>query len=202
MHAGVVCRHLHAGSLAGAPFLSEWPSVHLRRRFPRRRPLVPIRGARPCARRPRVHNSGLGPNIIRLVRHVFQTMCVRFDREPDVSPPPPPLPKSSPPRLVSRASSTSACARIHRRREARNRRVRINDISGRVNAGELGLAVATSALRMPVVVSRHSGDGLGTRASALRLSSSNRSSAGCEISRIGSMLEPPLRALDWDRMPN
>ncbi len=85
----------------------------------------------------------LNPSIVRAMRKVFQTMRLRFDPEPDVCPTAAFVPEDLTwPRVVRRAFSDPRVPHESTGVEGRGtEEVKTNDISGRVNVGEVGFTI-------------------------------------------------------------
>src|ERR1035438_4625753 len=85
----------------------------------------------------------LNPTLVRAMRKVFQMMRLRFDPEPDVCPTAAFAPEELTwPRTVRRAFSDPRVAHESTGVEGRGtEEVKTNDISGRVNVGEVGFTI-------------------------------------------------------------
>jgi ferredoxin len=85
----------------------------------------------------------LNPTLVRTVRKIFRLMRVRFDPEPDVCPTAAFAPEELTwPRVVRRAFSDPRVPHESTGIEGRGtEEVKTNDVSGRVNVGEVGFTV-------------------------------------------------------------
>lgn len=85
----------------------------------------------------------LNPTMVRAIRRVFQTMRLRFDPEPDVCPTAAFEPDELTwPRVVRRAFSDPRVPHESTGVEGRGtEEVKTNDVSGRVNVGEVGFTI-------------------------------------------------------------
>ena len=85
----------------------------------------------------------LNPTFVRLVRKMFQVIRVRFDPEPDVCPTAAFEPEALVwPRVVRRAFSDPRVPHESTGIEGRGtEEVKTNDVSGRVNVGEVGFTI-------------------------------------------------------------
>ena len=85
----------------------------------------------------------LNPTLVRTVRKVFQMMRLRFDPEPDVCPTAAFAPEELTwPRVVRRAFSDPRVPHESTGVEGRGtEEVKTNDVSGRVNVGEVGFTI-------------------------------------------------------------
>jgi len=85
----------------------------------------------------------LNPTLVRMMRKIFQMMRLRFEPEPDVCPTAAFAPEElSWPRVVRRAFSDPRVPHESTGVEGRGtEEVKTNDISGRVNVGEVGFTI-------------------------------------------------------------